>query len=142
MLLEFKRVLCPIQFDKSSMAALGVAKQIAQQNKGKLYVMHVVATHTDPTLISGTAMAAHDEKIAEGELNRVKQEQLGDVDHEVILRLGHPAEEIAKAEHEFGADLVVMATHGRTGVTHLIIGSVAERVVREATCPVLTIRPK
>ncbi len=67
---------------------------------------------------------------------------LSDVEHETVLRIGNPAEEIIKAEHDYGADLVVMATHGRTGVAHLVLGSVAERVVRESTCPVLTIRPK
>jgi len=142
MLIDYKRVLCPVQFDNNSLAALAVAKEIARQNKGKLFVMHVVSAHTDPTRVGGAAMAAHDEKIAQEELAKLEKEQLADIDHEVIRRLGNPAEEVGKAEHEFGIDLVVMATHGRTGVSHLVLGSVAERVVREAVCPVLTIRAK
>jgi universal stress protein A len=142
MLIDYKRVLCPVQFDNNSLAALAVAKEIAKQNKGKLFVMHVVSAHTDPTRVGGAAMAAHDEKIAQEELAKLEKEQLADIDHEVVRRLGNPAEEVGKAEHEFGIDLVVMATHGRTGVSHLVLGSVAERVVREAVCPVLTIRAK
>jgi universal stress protein A len=142
MLTNFKRVLCPVQFDPNSLAALGVAKDIAKQNNGKLIVLSVVSPHVDPTRVGGAAMAAHDEKLAEQELARLKREMLNDVEHETDLRIGNPAEDIIKAEHDYGADLVVMATHGRTGVAHLVLGSVAERVVRESACPVLTIRPK
>ncbi len=143
MLTNFKRVLCPVQFDdKNSAAALALAKEIAQQNKGKLFVLNVVSPHADPTRVGGAAMAAHDEKLAEQEIARIKREVLADTDHETVLLIGNPAEEIVKAEREYGADLVVMATHGRTGVSHLVLGSVAERVVRESSCPVLTLRPK
>ncbi len=109
MLIDYKRVLCPVQFDKNSLAALAVAKEIATQNKGKLFVMHVVSAHTDPTRVGGAAMAAHDEKVAQEELAKLEKEQLADIDHEVVRRLGNPAEEVGKAEHEFGIDLVVMA---------------------------------
>ncbi len=143
MLTNFKRVLCPVQFDdKNSVAALAVAKEITQQNNGKLFVLNAVSPHADPTRVGGAAMAAHDEKIAEQEMARLKSEMLTGVDHETILLIGNPAEEIVKAEHAYGVDVVVMATHGRTGVSHLVLGSVAERVVRESSCPVLTIRPK
>jgi universal stress protein A len=142
MLTNFKRVLCPVQFDQNSLAALGVAKDIATANNGKLIVLSVVSPHVDPTRMGGAAMAAHDEKLAEQELARIKRDTLGGVEHETVLLIGNPAEEIIKAEHDYGADLVVMATHGRTGVAHLVLGSVAERVVRESVCPVLTIRPK
>ncbi len=142
MLTNFKRVLCPVQFDKNSVAALALAKEIVKQNQGRLFVLNIVSPHSDPTRVAGAAMAAHDEKLAEQELARLKAEMLADVEHETILRLGNPAEEIIKAEHDYGADLVVMATHGRTGVSHLVLGSVAERVVRESVCPVLTMRPK
>jgi len=142
MLNNFKRVLCPVQFDQNSLAALTLAKQIAKENGGKLIVLNVVSPHADPTRVGGAAMVAHDEKLAEQELARVKRELLGDIDHETVLTIGNPAEEIIKAEHDYGADLVVMATHGRTGVAHLVLGSVAERVVRESSCPVLSIRPK
>ncbi len=58
------------------------------------------------------------------------------------MREGKPVEEILKAAQETSADLIVIGTHGRTGLPHVLLGSVAERVVRSAACPVLTIRPK
>jgi universal stress protein A len=142
MLTDYKRVLFPVQFDENCIAALAVAKEIVKRNNGKLFVLHAVSPHADPTRVGGAAMAAHDEKVSEQELAKLEQQHLSDIEHEALLRLGHPAEEVIKAEHEFGIDLVVMATHGRTGVSHLVLGSVAERVVRESVCPVLTIRAK
>ena len=142
MLTNFKRILCPVQLDKNSATALTMAKDVVKQNSGKLFVLYAVSPHADPTRVGGPAMVAHDEKAAEQEMARLKQEMLSDVEHETVIRIGNPADEIVKAEHDFGVDLVVMATHGRTGVSHLVLGSVAERVVRESICPVLTIRPK
>jgi nucleotide-binding universal stress UspA family protein len=57
-----------------------------------------------------------------------------------IVRVGTPVEEITKVAHEQHADLIVMGTHGRTGLQHMLVGSVAERVVRTSTTPVLTVR--
>jgi universal stress protein A len=141
-MVNYKRILCPIQFDSNCLAVLAIGKDIARQNKGKLFVLHVVSPVTDPTRVGGPALATHDEKVAEQQMAKLEQEQLADVEHEAVHRFGHPAEEIIKAEHEYNVDLVVMATHGRTGVSHLILGSVAEQVVRESVCPVLTIRVK
>ena len=56
--------------------------------------------------------------------------------------LGRPVDEIVDYAHEHAIDLIVIATHGRTGLAHVLLGSVAERIVREAPCPVLTIRSK
>ena len=59
---------------------------------------------------------------------------------EVQVAAGHPAETIVRMARELAVDLIIMATHGRTGVSHLLLGSVAEHVVRHAPCPVLTVR--
>jgi len=59
-----------------------------------------------------------------------------------VVRTGDPAETIERAAQELGIDLIVMATHGREGLSHFVIGSIAEKVVREAPCPVLTVRPE
>ena len=60
----------------------------------------------------------------------------------ILVRNGSPAEEIVKAAKEMDADIIVMSTHGRTGVRRTVIGSVAEKVVRHALCPVLTVKPE
>ena len=56
------------------------------------------------------------------------------------VRTGDPTKQILDAARDHGADLIIMGTHGRTGVTHVVMGSVAERVLRQASCPVLTLR--
>src|SRR5271167_4774109 len=76
------------------------------------------------------------------ELQKIAREHLdGKVQYQLVTRTGHPAETIIQAAEDFDVDLIVMATHGRTGVTRLFLGSVAEHVVRASKRPVLTIRP-
>ena len=60
----------------------------------------------------------------------------------IVMRHGHAATEIVKAARELNADLIVMSTHGRTGMKHVLLGSVTEKVVRMSPCPVLTVRPE
>ncbi|MBT8365481.1 MAG: universal stress protein, partial [Deltaproteobacteria bacterium] len=64
------------------------------------------------------------------------------VETQILVEFGLAAEKIIEAAKEKDADMIIMATHGRTGLSHALIGSVAEKVVRQAPCPVLTIRPK
>ena len=137
----FNRILCAIDFDGNSLDALRLARRIAEQDKATLYVLHVVPPQ-DPLVMSAPAITQRDEEHARTELQKVSNAELKGVDHEVLLRFGHPAEEIVAAESETKAELLVMATHGRTGVSHFIMGSVAEKVVRESACPVLTVRMK
>jgi nucleotide-binding universal stress UspA family protein len=76
-------------------------------------------------------------------LDRLARARIGPrVKWEVHVRSGPPALEVVRAAEHFGVDLIVMTTHGRGGLKHLVLGSVAESVVREAPCPVLTMRPK
>ena len=79
MLINYKRVLCPVQFDQNSLAVLAVAGEIATQNKGKVFVMHVVSPHPDPTRVGGAALAAHDEKVAEQEMAALEKDQLANI---------------------------------------------------------------
>ncbi|MEK7821464.1 MAG: universal stress protein, partial [Planctomycetota bacterium] len=64
----------------------------------------------------------------------------GDIQVETVVTMGIPAEEILKAARDEDVDVIVMGTHGRTGIAHTVMGSVAENVVRRASCPVLTVR--
>jgi universal stress protein A len=137
----FTRILCPIDFDDNSLDALRMASRLAQENKARLYVLHVVKL-TNPTVISAPLIAEETGRLAREGLDRVSKEELAGVEHETLLRSGHAANEILAAEAEIKADLVVMGTHGRSGVAHLVLGSVAEHVVRESPCPVLTVRSK
>jgi universal stress protein A len=137
----FNRILCPVDFDGNSLDALRMARRLAEQNKARLYALHVVPL-TDPAVVSAPLFAEQAAQLSQAELTRISNTELTGIEHEMLLRFGHPAKEIIAAEADTNAELVVMATHGRTGVSHLILGSVAERVVRESSCPVLTVRVK
>lgn len=137
----FRRILCPIDFDPNSSNALDVACKLARQNDGTLYVLQVVPV---PAVAVGQPLAIEPIEGAQREtrirLERVIGERLRPGTDQILVVNGDPAGEILRVADEIKPDLIVMATHGRTGLSHFFLGSVAERVVREATCPVLTIR--
>jgi universal stress protein A len=139
----FSRILCPVDLEHSLMA-LDFAIRLARQNGAALYVLHVVPIPMGATELSSTAdPEPYWEVPARQRLEQMAEEKLVSVvDHyELLIRSGDPAARILMAQAEVGADLIVIATHGRTGLSHFFVGSVAERVVREAPCPVMTIRP-
>jgi len=144
----FRKILSPVYFDETSPVALQYARYFARQGGGTVYLLHVVPTDELHLLRKvyrpeegGGADTAWAQQIAQEKLQELAQAHLAGVQYETVIRLsGDPATGILEAEKEFGVDLVVMATHGRTGIAHLILGSVAEKVVRESRCPILTTR--
>lgn len=139
----FKKILCPIEFDDNSMVALRYARDLASDNHATLYVLNVVFMPVaSPGFPEEPRPVVSDEPSKHG-LEKVAREQLhGKVRYELVTRIGSPADTINQAAEDLDADLIIIATHGRTGVTRFFLGSVAERVVRESQRPVLTIRPK
>jgi nucleotide-binding universal stress UspA family protein len=137
----FQKILCPIAFDQNSGAAIQFAQELAHQRMSILYLLHVVSGPTLDTV----ALEPHPiltEGIAERELQKLASEHLpSDFAYQIVLRTGDPASLIVAVAAELQADLIVMPTHGRQGIMHMIIGSVAERVIRETRTPVLTVRP-
>lgn len=138
---EFHKILCPIGFDRNSVAVLKFAHELADPDGSTLYLLHVVSVprmgqimlEPNPILSEG---------IAERELEKFAQQHLtSGASYRIMMRSGDPASMIVSVAEELNVDLVVMPTHGIEGIERMILGSVAERVVREATRPVLTIRP-
>ncbi len=128
----FKKILCPIDFDRISIPALKLAHTVARQNDASICLLYVIPA----------ALRAELEQLAQKNLLAVTRKWLeGKVRNEVVVRTGKPVEAVLRAADELGADLIVMATHGRTGAKRARLGSVTEEVVRRATCPVMTIRP-
>lgn len=144
----FRRILCPIYLDESSPRVLAHARHFAQFGDGTVHLLHVVPTDELHLLSkiyrpdeSGGANISNAAEIARQELSAAAAEHLAETRFEVMTAFNsNPAAGILDATKEMHADLVVMASHGRTGLAHLIVGSVAEKVVRESACPVLTIR--
>jgi nucleotide-binding universal stress UspA family protein len=148
----FRNILCPVYFDETSPAALEYARHFAQQSQGVVHLLHVVPTDEWHLLRKvyrpegegdGGADIVQAEKIAREKMQELARAHLSEVTHEIVTRLNSdPAEGILEAEKELTVDLVVMATHGRTGIAHLILGSVAEKVARESRCPIFSTHRK
>jgi universal stress protein A len=138
----FRTVLCPVDFDANSLAALAVACENAAECGGKVFLLHVVPVPVpalgQPIAIEPMAGA---EQAARQRLEQIARERLaGKVAYETVAVTGDPAVEIVRVAAELDAAVIVMATHGRAGLSHLFLGSVAERVVRDSPRPVLTVR--
>jgi nucleotide-binding universal stress UspA family protein len=138
--MQAKLILVPIDFSESSEAALGWATVLARDTGAKLLLVHV---ETVPlTTGGGEYIYAIPEPPTQELQERLRQVAVKDASVAVERRLlaGDPADAIIRVAQETGADMIVMGTHGRRGITRLLMGSVAESVVRRAACPVLTVK--
>jgi universal stress protein A len=144
--MTFTKILVPHDFSDHSTRSVEVAAELAGRYKASLTLIYVhqptlyAAPDTFllyPTEDSPTLMAAFSKHLDDAKVKAVAG-GAGTVETKVLT--GMPVNEIAKFAADGGYDLIVMGTHGRSGVAHALIGSVAERVVRKAHCPVLTVR--
>lgn len=140
-----QHILCPVDFSPTSEHALNFATVIARRLKAQVTLLH---TYSMPNFVMPEGAMLPDAELstqlsteAQTRLNELlaKYNQRG-VHLKGELKLGAPSTEISRVASEDKADLIVMGTHGRTGLEHALLGSVAERVVRSSTVPVLTIR--
>jgi universal stress protein A len=145
MTLDLKRILVPLDFSANSTRALDYARGLAEKFDAALHLVHVceVPSMMTPSL-DAYAIAYSDWRQrlgeeAERQLNTVTA-TLGNGRVTTEVLFGHPAPSIVDAARANRADLIVMGTHGHGAVMHLLMGNVAERVVRTAPCPVLTVR--
>ena len=135
----FKTILCPLDFDDNSMAALRTAANLTRDYNATLYLLHVVLGLSEK---ESDQLYAAERAEAENKLKAAAQQCLEGVAAHVISRAGLPAHVIVDEALKLNADLIVMATHGRKGLQHLILGSIAEHVIRNSPVPVMTIRPQ
>ena len=141
-MLSFQTILHPTDFSANSAAAFQLACSLARDHSARLIVLHVaaplVAIYGDGIVPVALEPEVQREDLAE-QLRQV-QPQGGQVRVEHQLADGDPALEILNAARQSQCDLIVLGTHGRTGLGRLLMGSVAEQVVRKAHCPVLTVK--
>jgi nucleotide-binding universal stress UspA family protein len=147
-MLPFKKILCPTDFSEPSYEAIKTAGELAYHFGSELYIVHVIAPVPVIPVSIGPEPSAFNVSLYEQELDVSSKRALEEVvnqleskelkTHLIALR-GDPADEILRTVDEENVDLMVIATRGRRGLDRLIFGSVAEKVVRLATCPVLTI---
>lgn len=140
----FKKILVATDFSQHAVAALRIATQLASADDDALCVVHVLDllpySLPDGIPIYDANMIGQLREDAARRMSTARTEVLKNVRHaETKILEGQPSREIVRIAKEWGADLIVMGTHGRRGFAHLFLGSVAERVVRTAPCPVLTV---
>lgn len=138
-------VLMPTDFSSCSRAAFPYACKFARESGAKLHLLHVIEPPTPALLPDGAFVppmldSQEDVDEVKAELHRwLRSEDAASIGSEADVRVGTPLVEILAFANEHHCDLIVLGTHGRTGVAHLLIGSVAENIVRKAKCPVLTV---
>jgi nucleotide-binding universal stress UspA family protein len=146
----FSKILVPTDFSEDSKLALSYAIELAQKFSAEIIVVHVdqplapvMVSELNPGLDVGTMNRIAEEQrlLALRELDQTSARlRESGVKSRGLMRVGAPFLEILHAAQTENVDLIVMGTHGRTGLAHVLIGSVAERVVNKAPCPVLTVR--
>jgi nucleotide-binding universal stress UspA family protein len=145
--LRIKSILVPLDFSPSSKKALDYAVTFARQFKAKLTILHVVEPVATLDFASSFPLMLEEDKqvaMAKNALERtVKAARIprGTVE-KVLVRSGRSFQGIADAARTRKVDLIIISTHGYTGLKHALLGSTTERVVRHATCPVLVVRQR
>ncbi len=147
-MVKLQKILCPLDFSENSLEALKYAAHTALREDATLYLIHIVDSRVydygGP--IYEPVIPAMKSKIDPASKDRLRDKLLEKVPKEIqdrvelVISFGVPFVEIIRAARDYDVDLIVMGTQGRTGVSHMLIGSVAERVVRKAPCPVLTVK--
>jgi nucleotide-binding universal stress UspA family protein len=142
--MQLKQILIPIDFSDYSDQALRWGVSLAQKYGAQLLLLHVIPEVLEE--VSARESAGEQRVIdltakVEAQLHELARQGLKEgLAVHVRVADGEPADAILRMAHEQRVDLIVMGTHGRTGLSHLLLGSTAEAVVRAASCPVFTVR--
>ena len=149
-MIAIKTILLPTDGSECSRKAMGYALSFARQYGARVVALHVIDQRwEDQTRVTfaelGQDLTQRIRKGYEEEAGRILNDaadaaRKAGVPVETRTLTGIPFEEIVRLGEELSVDLIIMGTHGRTGMSHLLLGSVAEKVVRKAPCPVLTVR--
>jgi len=144
---RLKRILVPIDFSDCSKKALQYALPLAKQHQAAITLLYVVPTTSyaageyggiDYASLEADARASADKTLAALVVDEIR----GEVSADTVVCTGTPAPEIIEVAKRLPADMIIVSTHGRTGLKHVFLGSVAENVVRHAPCPVLVVRER
>ncbi|GJQ63337.1 MAG: universal stress protein [Melioribacteraceae bacterium] len=144
-----KNIVIPTDFSKISYTAFNYAKEIGFMYKAKLHLVHILED-IPPVFTNGSPVSIEDKPIEKLEEEarlklREAKEELGkstELDIVVVVKRGVDHEEIIKYAKEIHAELIVIATHGHSGIMQTLLGSVAQKVIKNAKCPVLVTTPE
>jgi len=141
---SISRILCPVDFSKYSDYIVDYAKFLSEFKSGKVYILHIIEDPLD------MIYRIQDQDIDKSEVYKIAEKKAHELifqlvdrvkilpDYTVpIVKLGDPCSQIIEFTEKENIDLVVMSTHGRTGIQRILVGSVAEEIIRNAKCPVV-----
>jgi len=145
MTIEVRCILVPIDFSEHAAPVMEWAAHLAQNHGSRMVLMHAYHLPVEFQQMEGAYLPAdfwsnvktEAQRTLEGHAERIREQE---IEVETAVREGYPATAIVEEAERLGASLVVIGTHGHTGLKHLLLGSVAERVVQKAPCPVLTVK--
>lgn len=143
--LHIQSILVPLDFSPPARQALEVAAAFARQFKAKLTLLHVVEPVAMPDFVASSPLVLENDQLmaaakqALGSMVKAAKIPTGTVE-KLLVRSGSAFHEIAAAAGTLKVDLIIISTHGYTGLKHVLLGSTTERVVRHAPCPVLVVR--
>jgi universal stress protein A len=146
--MQFRHILAPTDFSDYSKKAVASALELAKKFGAKLTILHVVELPPYPIegyvppSVSASFLEDLERQATQDLAQLVPEAASANVELVRLVAVGTPYRKIIETAEAEQVDLIVMATAGRTGFSHMVMGSIAERVVRTATCPVLTIRPQ
>ncbi len=145
--MELKKILCAVDLEDTLLPSVEYAKMMAELSGASILVAYVIPAHT-PYEDAYLSINQHPNEV--GNPSEAMQKAMNDLlagplagtGATGVILVGRPSEELAKLAEERGINLIVMGTHGRAGFDRLVFGSVANEVVRSASCPVMTVRPE
>jgi universal stress protein A len=143
--LTLKSILVPMDFSDSARKALQYALAFARLFKVEITLLHIAPELAEDSRVTFAMPELQQEILQEAADNLCKEiERAGmpEVKVSPVVKKGTPFHEIVETARQMNADLIVIGTHGRTGLKHVFMGSTAERVVRHAPCPVLVVRER
>ncbi|MBX3463542.1 MAG: universal stress protein [Planctomycetes bacterium] len=144
-MIQIRRIVCPTDFSPTAARAVDYAAEMARSFDAELTLLHVIPEMTYPLRSFGMATAfphLREElhQRADDALQQIKAQLGANTKVSTLLRDGDAHAQVLECAKSLGADLIVMGTHGHTGLRHALLGSTAEKVVRLSECPVLTVR--
>ncbi len=146
-MIKIEKILVPTDFSECSMQALQYGLELAKTFQAELIIANVVQLPIYPVggfgedIIIDQGLTQEFRDAAHKSLAEIKEKEVSDdVACRTVMREGTPFQQIIEIARDENVDMIVIATHGHTGLKHILIGSTAERVVRKACCPVLTVR--
>ena len=152
MIQNVKKILAPIDFSPHSMEAMRAAMELAKDVGAEVHLVHVIAPHHTFIPLPLATSAEQSRELAreaamleqaEEELAHLKKDEFGDSNKVfTFAAVGHPVQKLVDYAKEQSIDLIVMATHGRSGIEHALLGGTTEKIVRNSPCSVLVIRAR